>query len=131
MITLSGAIEMEISSMDINEQKDFLKEYGLEESGLNKMIRNAYKTLQLETFFTAGPKEVRAWSIQRGSTAPEAAGVIHTDFQRGFIKAEVYTINDLIEYNDENEIKNAGKLRQEGKDYIVKDGDVIFFKFKV
>ena len=131
VITLSGAIEMEISSMDINEQKDFLKEYGLEESGLNKMIRNAYKTLQLETFFTAGPKEVRAWSIQRGSTAPEAAGVIHTDFQRGFIKAEVYTINDLIEYNDENEIKNAGKLRQEGKDYIVKDGDVIFFKFNV
>ena len=131
MITLSGEIEMEISSMDINEQKDFLKEYGLEESGLNKMIRNAYKTLQLETFFTAGPKEVRAWSIKRGSTAPEAAGVIHTDFQRGFIKAEVYTINDLIEYNDENEIKNAGKLRQEGKDYIVKDGDVIFFKFNV
>ena len=131
LLTLSGAIEMEISNMDIDEQKEFLQEYGLQESGLNKMIRFAYKTLELETFFTAGPKEVRAWSIQKGSSAPEAAGVIHSDFQRGFIKAEVYTIDDLIKYENENEIKNAGKLRQEGKEYIVNDGDVIFFKFNV
>jgi len=131
LLTLSGAIEMEISSMNINEQKEFLNEYGLKESGLNKMIRYAYKTLNLETFFTAGPKEVRAWSIQKGSTAPEAAGVIHSDFQRGFIKAEVYTIDDLTYYHNENEIKNAGKLRQEGKDYTIKDGDIIFFKFNV
>lgn len=131
LLTLSGAIEMEISSMDVNEQKEFLNEYGLEESGLNKMIRYAYQTLQLETFFTAGPKEVRAWSIRKGSTAPKGAGVIHSDFERGFIKAEVYTINDLIKYKNEIEIKNAGKLRQEGKEYIINDGDIIFFKFNV
>ena len=131
LLTLSGAIEMEISSMDADEQKEFLKEYGLEESGLNKMIRYAYKTLQLETFFTAGPKEIRAWSIPGGSKAPEAAGAIHSDFERGFIKAEIYTIDDLIKYENENDIKNAGKLRQEGKEYIVQDGDVIFFKFNI
>ena len=131
LLTLSGAIEMEISSMNVDEQKEFLEEYGLKESGLNKLIRYAYKTLQLETFFTAGPKEIRAWSIKKGSTAPEAAGVIHSDFQRGFIKAEVYILDDLMIYKDENEIKNAGKLRQEGKDYIVNDGDIIFFKFNV
>ena len=131
LLTLSGAIEMEISSMDMNEQKEFLNEYGLKESGLNKMIRYAYQTLQLETFFTAGPKEVRAWSIRKGSTAPKGAGVIHSDFERGFIKAEVYTINDLIKYKNEIEIKNAGKLRQEGKEYIINDGDIIFFKFNV
>ena len=131
LLTLSGAIEMEISSMPPDEQKEFLKEYGLKESGLNKMIRYAYKTLNLETFFTAEPKEIRAWSVPRGSKALEAAGIIHSDFQRGFIKAEVYTIDDLVRYENENEIKSAGKLRQEGKDYIVKDGDVIFFKFNV
>ena len=131
LLTLSGAIEMEISSMNMDEQKEFLNEYGLEESGLNKMIRYAYQTLQLETFFTAGPKEVRAWSIHKGATAPQGAGVIHSDFERGFIKAEVYTINDLIKYKNEIEIKNAGKLRQEGKEYIINDGDIIFFKFNV
>tara|TARA_Y100001968_G_scaffold128314_1_gene117185 strand:- start:311 stop:1408 length:1098 start_codon:yes stop_codon:yes gene_type:complete len=131
LLTLSGAIEMEISSMDIDEQKEFLNEYGLQESGLNKMIRYAYKTLKLETFFTAGPKEVRAWSIQKGATAPEGAGVIHSDFERGFIKAEVYTIDDLVMYQNETEIKNAGKLRQEGKEYVINDGDIIFFKFNV
>ena len=131
LIILSGAIEMEISSMPENEQQEFLDTYNLKESSLNKMISEAYKTLNLETFFTAGPKEIRAWPIIKGSTAPEAAGVIHSDFQRGFIRAETYNIDDLVELNNEQEIKNAGKLRQEGKDYIVNDGDIIFFKFNV
>ena len=131
VVELSGAIEMEIAGIDKDEQLEFLKEYGLEESGLNKMIRSAYKILNLETFFTAGPKEIRAWSIPKGASAPSAAGVIHTDFERGFIKAEVYNIEDLIEFKNEENIKSAGKLRQEGKDYIVNDGDIIFFKFNV
>ena len=131
VVELSGAIEMEIAGIDKDEQLEFLKEYGLEESGLNKMIRSAYKILNLETFFTAGPKEIRAWSIPKGASAPNAAGVIHTDFERGFIKAEVYNIEDLIEFKNEENIKSAGKLRQEGKDYIVNDGDIIFFKFNV
>tara|TARA_S200000501_G_scaffold51240_1_gene41125 strand:- start:6680 stop:7777 length:1098 start_codon:yes stop_codon:yes gene_type:complete len=131
VVELSGSIEMEIAGIDKKDQLEFLKEYGLEESGLNKMIRNSYKILNLETFFTAGPKEIRAWSIPKGATAPNAAGVIHTDFERGFIKAEVYNIEDLIEFQNEENIKSAGKLRQEGKDYIVNDGDIIFFKFNV
>ena len=131
VVELSGSIEMEIAGIDKEDQLEFLKEYGLEESGLNKMIRSAYKILNLETFFTAGPKEIRAWSIPKGASAPNAAGVIHTDFERGFIKAEVYNIDDLIEFKNEENIKSAGKLRQEGKDYIVNDGDIIFFKFNV
>ena len=131
LIILSGAIEMEIASMPKNEQKEFLETYNLKESGLSKMISEAYKILSLETFFTAGPKEIRAWPIAKGSTAPQAAGVIHTDFQRGFIKAEIYNIKDLVELKSEHEIKNAGRLRQEGKDYIIHDGDIIFFKFNV
>jgi len=131
VVELSGSIEMEIAGIDKKDQLEFLKEYGLEESGLNKMIRNSYKILNLETFFTAGPKEIRAWSIPKGATAPNAAGVIHTDFERGFIKAEVYNIEDLIQFQNEENIKSAGKLRQEGKDYIVNDGDIIFFKFNV
>ena len=131
VIELSGSIEMEIAGMDKEDQKEFLNEYGLKESGLHKMIRHAYKILNLETFFTAGPKEIRAWSISRGATAPNAAGVIHSDFERGFIKAEIYNIEDLVEFKTEEKIKGAGKLRQEGKDYIVKDGDIIFFKFNV
>ena len=131
VVELSGSIEMEIASIDKEDQLEFLKEYGLEESGLNKMIRSAYKILNLETFFTAGPKEIRAWSIPKGASAPNAAGVIHTDFERGFIKAEVYNIDDLIEFKNEESIKSAGRLRQEGKDYVVNDGDIIFFKFNV
>ena len=131
VVELSGSIEMEIAGIDKEDQLEFLKEYGLEESGLNKMIRSAYKILNLETFFTAGSKEIRAWSIPKGASAPNAAGVIHTDFERGFIKAEVYNIEDLIEFKNEENIKSAGKLRQEGKDYIVNDGDIIFFKFNV
>ena len=131
LIMLSGAIEMEIASIPKNEQKEFLQTYNLSESGLSKMISEAYKILALETFFTAGPKEIRAWPIIKGATAPQAAGVIHTDFQRGFIKAEVYNIKDLIDLKSEHEIKSAGRLRQEGKDYIINNGDIIFFKFNV
>ena len=125
VVELSGSIEMEIAGIDKEDQLEFLKEYGLEESGLNKMIRSAYKILNLETFFTAGPKEIRAWSIPKGASAPNAAGVIHTDFERGFIKAEVYNIEDLIEFKNEENIKSAGKLRLEGKDFIVNDLSLI------
>ena len=131
MILLSGILEMEISTIDKELQEEYLHEFGLKESGLEKMIRSAYEILNLETYFTAGPKEIRAWSIPRGASAPEAAGVIHSDFERGFIKAEVYNIDDLIKFGSEEKIKNNGKLRQEGKGYTVKDGDVIFFKFNV
>ena len=131
LISLSGSIEMEISSMPSEEQIEYLQEFGLDESGLNRMIREAYRILSLETFFTAGPKEVRAWPIPKGVKAPQAAGVIHSDFERGFIKAEIYKLEDLEYYKNEEEIKNAGKLRQEGKEYIVNDGDIIFFKFNV
>ena len=104
---------------------------GMEESGLDRTIRAGYKLLNLQTYFTAGPKEVRAWTIKVGATAPEAAGVIHTDFERGFIKAEVYSITDLVNVGSEKGLKEAGKLRIEGKEYIVKDGDVMHFRFNV
>ena len=103
----------------------------MDSSGLDQLILSCYSLLGLETFFTAGVQEIKAWTIKKGSTAPEAAGVIHTDFQRGFIKAEIYTVKDLEQYESEQNIKSAGKVRQEGKEYIVKDGDVIFFKFNV
>ena len=130
-LTLCGNIEMEISNLNKSDQADYLSMYNLESSGLDKLIQSAYSMLGLETFFTAGEKEIKAWTIKKGSTAPQSAGVIHTDFERGFIKAEIYTINDLVEYQTELSLKNAGKIRQEGKDYIVQDGDVIFFKFNV
>ena len=131
LIHLCGKIEMEISAIDEEDKELFLSEYNLNEPGLNKLILTGYQLLGLETFFTAGPKEVKAWTIKNGSSAPQAAGVIHTDFERGFIKAEVYTYDDLMQFKSENNIKENGKLRQEGKNYIVKDGDVIFFKFNV
>ncbi len=130
-LRLCGNIEMEISNLHLDEQKDFLSIYNLESSGLDQLILSCYSLLGLETFFTAGQQEIKAWTIKKGSTAPEAAGVIHTDFQRGFIKAEIYTVKDLEDYQSEQEIKSAGKIRQEGKEYIVKDGDIIFFKFNV
>ena len=130
-LRLCGNIEMEISNLQLDEQKDFLSIYNLESSGLDQLILSCYSLLGLETFFTAGQQEIKAWTIKKGSTAPEAAGVIHTDFQRGFIKAEIYTVKDLEDYQSEQEIKSAGKIRQEGKEYIVKDGDIIFFKFNV
>ncbi len=130
-IRLCGYIEMEISTMDVEDRQLFLEEYNLSEPGLHKLIRSAYELLGLETFFTAGEKEVRAWTIKNGYSAPEAAGVIHTDFQRGFIKAETYHYNELMEFGTEQKLKEMGKIRQEGKSYLVKDGDIIFFKFNV
>jgi len=131
LIHLCGKIEMEISAMDDEDKGLFLSEYNLNEPGLNRLILKGYSLLGLETFFTAGEKEVKAWTIKKGFSAPQAAGVIHTDFERGFIKAEVYTYEDLMAFKSEARIKEQGKLRQEGKEYIVKDGDIIFFKFNV
>ena len=108
-----------------------LKDYGLSEPGLSKVIRAGYDLLGLETFFTAGPKEVRAWTIHKGDRAPQAAGVIHTDFEKGFIRAEIYFCDDLFAHKTEAAIKDAGLLRQEGKEYVMKDGDVVHFKFNV
>ena len=131
LVSLCGDIEMQIAIMSDEDQKIFCDEYKLDEPGLNMMIRGAYNLLNLETYFTAGPKEVRAWTIKKNTKAPQGAGVIHTDFERGFIKAEVYHIDDLINYQSESKIKTAGKIRQEGKEYIIQDGDIILFKFNV
>ena len=109
----------------------FLADIGMTEPGLNRLIRSAYTLLGLETYFTAGVQEVRAWTVHKGSTAPQAAGVIHTDFERGFIRAEVIAFNDFVTLNGEAKAKEAGKMRLEGKEYIVKDGDVMHFRFNV
>jgi len=131
VIYLCGSIEMEIAGLEIDERLMFMEEYGINETGLDRLAINAYKLLGLETFFTAGPKEIRAWTIPCKSRADDAAGTIHTDFKKGFIKAEVYSISSLVELGSEKEIKNAGKMRLEGKEYVVNDGDVIFFRFNV
>lgn len=131
VLSVCGSIESEISQLDPAEQLEFLESMGLSEPGLNRLIRSAYKLLNLETYFTAGEKEVRAWTIPRGAKAPQAAGVIHTDFERGFIRAEAYHCNDLFELKSESAIKEAGKYRSEGKEYVVKDGDVLLFRFNV
>jgi len=109
----------------------FLADAGLEEPGLNRLARAAYALLGLQTYFTAGPKEVRAWTVPQGATAPQAAGVIHTDFERGFIRAEVATYDDYVAHGGEQGAKEAGRLRVEGKDYVVRDGDVMHFRFNV
>lgn len=132
LIILCAALEAQIAELDTPEEKtEFLAEYGLNESGLNRLIRASYHLLDLITYFTAGPQEVRAWTIRRGWKAPRAAGVIHTDFERGFIKAEVIKLDDYIKYKSELGCKEAGKLAIEGKDYVVKDGDIIHFRFNV
>lgn len=131
VVMMCGKIEAEISELEQEEKGEFLKDLGLEESGLDRMIRAGYKLLSLDTFFTAGEKEVRAWTIRRGSKAPQAAGVIHTDFERGFIKAEVISYGDFVSSGGEQGAKEKGLLRVEGKDYIVKDGDVVHFRFNV
>lgn len=132
VLVISAKLESEISELESEEEKsEFLREAGLDESGLDKLIKAGYKILGLQTFFTAGEKECRAWTFKKGSTAPQAAAVIHTDFQKGFIKAEVYHCEDLFEHKSEAAIKVAGKLRIEGKEYIVKDGDVMHFRFNV
>ena len=132
VIVICGKLESEISELETKaEKQDFFESVGLDESGLDKMIKAAYHSLDLQTYFTAGPDEARAWTFRKGYTAPQAAGIIHTDFERGFIKAEVYHCNDLFELGTEAKIKDAGKLRIEGRDYIVKDGDVMHFRFNV
>ncbi len=131
VVPVCAAIESEISGLDETEKNDLLNEMGMPEPGLNRIIRTAYQLLGLETYFTAGVKEVRAWTIHKGSTAPQAAGVIHTDFEKGFIRAEVISYNDFVTYKGEAGAKEAGKWRLEGKEYIVQDGDVMHFRFNV
>ncbi|WP_026927380.1 redox-regulated ATPase YchF [Granulicoccus phenolivorans] len=130
-IFLDAKIEAELSEMEEDEAREFLAEMGVEEPGLDVLARVGYDTLGLQSYLTAGPKETRAWTIPKGATAPEAAGVIHTDFQKGFIKAEVVSFDDLMEYGSEAEAKAHGKVRLEGKDYVMQDGDVVEFRFNV
>lgn len=130
-LMVSASLEAEISQLPPEEQKDFLDTLGTSEPGLNRLIMEAYQLLQLQTFFTAGEKEVRAWTIKEGTKAPQAAGVIHSDFERGFIRAETYHCTDLFELQNELAIKDAGRYRSEGKEYVVKDGDVLLFRFNV
>ena len=131
LITVSAAIEMEISELDEEGKSEFLRDLGLSEPGLHRLIRAGYELLDLHTFFTMTPREVRAWTIRKGTSAPQAAGVIHTDFEKGFIRAEVIAYDDFIERQGEQGAKNAGKWRLEGREYIVMDGDVILFRFNV
>jgi len=130
-IPLCAKVESELAELDEAEAAEFLADLGVEESGLVTLIREAYKLLGLQSYFTAGPEEVRAWTIPIGAKAPQAAGVIHSDFERGFIKAEVVSFEDYVEYGGEKGARDVGKLRLEGKDYVVKDGDVMHFKFNV
>ena len=131
VVPISAAIESQIADMSDEDKQLFLADMGMEEPGLNRVIRAAYALLGLQTYFTAGPKEVRAWTVPVGATAPQAAGVIHTDFERGFIRAEVAAYDDYVAAGGEQGAKEAGKLRLEGKDYVVRDGDVIHFRFNV
>jgi len=131
VVPVCAAIEAEIAQLDEADRADFLKELGLDEPGLNRVIRAAYKLLGLQTFFTAGEKEVRAWTVRAGATAPQAAGVIHTDFERGFIRAETIAYEDFVSCRGEAGARDAGKLRLEGKEYVVREGDVFHFRFNV
>ncbi len=132
VLVIAAAIEAEITQLDSYEDREvFLRDLGLEESGVAKLIKAAYRLLDLSTYFTAGEKEVRAWTIHKGMTAPQAAGVIHTDFEKGFIKAEVISYDDFIRYGSEAACRDAGKLNIEGKEYVVHDGDVMHFRFNV
>ncbi|MFZ4762339.1 MAG: redox-regulated ATPase YchF [Alphaproteobacteria bacterium] len=130
-VVICAALESEIAQLPPEEQQDFLDAAGLKEPGLNRVIQAGFNLLELMTFFTIGPKEARAWTVRRGAKAPEAAGVIHTDFQRGFIKAETIDWNSYVTLGGENEAKQQGKMRQEGKEYVVQDGDVMHFRFNV
>lgn len=129
IIPISAKVESELTDFNEEEAKEFLSELGLKETGLNRLIREAYELLGLQTYFTAGVKEVRAWTVKKGATAPQAAGVIHTDFEEGFIRAEVTAYQDFIDCGGEQGAKEKGKLRLEGKEYIVQDGDVMHFRF--
>ena len=130
-LMICSQMEAEIIELDAEEREEFLKDMGVEEPGLNRLIRAAYELLGLITYFTAGQKEVRAWTISRNMKAPQAAGKIHSDFEKGFIRAEVYHCEDLFSLKTETAIKDAGKYRSEGKEYVVKDGDVMLFRFNV
>jgi hypothetical protein len=131
VVPVCAAIEAEIADLDEADKQEFLADMGLEEPGLNRLVRAGYRLLGLETYFTAGEKEVRAWTIPVNATAPQAAGVIHSDFERGFIRAEVISYQDFVQYRGEHGAREAGRLRSEGKEYIVQDGDVIHFRFNV
>ncbi len=131
IVPICAKMEEEISALEKADRKEFLKEMGANESGLDKLVKAAYHLLGLETFFTTGPDETRAWTFKRGSTAPKCAGIIHTDFEKGFIKAEIYSYTDLMAYGSEASVKEHGKLRIEGKEYVMKDGDIAFFRFNV
>ncbi len=128
MVVVCGSIEAELAELEDDEQQEMLEGLGIDEPALNVLVRAAYELLGLQSFFTAGEKEIRAWAVPVGATAPQAAGVIHTDFEKNFIRAEVFTVGDLEEFGDEVEIKAAGKMRLEGKDYVVEDGDIMHFR---
>ena len=130
-VRICGALESEIAQLEPAERDEFLASMGLKEPGLNRLIHAAYRLLDLITYFTAGVQEVRAWTIRRGTKAPGAAGVIHSDFEKGFIKADCYASDDLFALGSEQAVKEKGLLRSEGKEYVVKDGDILFFKFNV
>jgi ribosome-binding ATPase YchF (GTP1/OBG family) len=130
-VIVSAAIEAEIAAMPEAERADFLADLGLHETGLARVIRAGYDLLHLITFFTAGPKEARAWTVEKGTKAPQAGGTIHSDFERGFIRAETISFDDYIACGGENGAKEAGRMRAEGKDYVVQDGDVLLFRFNV
>ncbi|MCX6131844.1 MAG: DUF933 domain-containing protein, partial [Proteobacteria bacterium] len=130
-VTICGKIEEELSQLDPSEKQEMIKDFGMSEAGLNRLIRAGYSLLGLQTYFTAGEKEIRAWTIHKGDKAPAAAGVIHSDFERGFICAEVFTIPDLKGAGARSKLKDLGLIRQEGRDYLVKDGDVMEFRFNV
>jgi ribosome-binding ATPase YchF (GTP1/OBG family) len=132
VIIIGAKIEADISELETYEERQmFLDELSLDEPGVNRLIRSAYALLNLQTYFTAGVKEVRAWTLHKGSTAPQAAGVIHTDFEKGFIRAEVMKYNDFVTLGSESAVKDAGKFKVEGKEYIVEDGDIMHFRFNV
>ena len=131
VVVICNKLEAEIAELEAADRAEFLAESGLQEPGLNRLIRAGYELLNLHTYFTAGPKEVRAWTVKIGSTAPEAAGVIHTDFRNGFIRAEVIGYEDFVTHNGEQGAKDAGRWRLEGKDYVIQDGDVVHFRFNV
>ena len=132
VMIIGAAIEADIAELDDQEERTmFLADIGLEEAGVAKLIRKAYELLQLQTYFTAGEKEVRAWTFPQGATAPQAAGVIHTDFEKGFIRAEVMNFTDFVHLGSEAAVKEAGKLAIEGKEYLVQDGDIMHFRFNV
>ena len=131
VITVSAKVESELSELEEEEKKEFLKELGIEESGLDQLIKATYSLLGLATYFTAGSDECRAWTFKKGMKAPECAGIIHTDFERGFIRAEIMSYEDLQQYGSEKAVREAGKMRLEGKEYIMQDGDICHFRFNV